>query len=160
MLKFLAVWNIIISIALILVFKTAFDARAAAASRESAQVIRATRLEILDKTGKVRAILAGDDEYSTPKFSLLTSDGRPAALMMVNPLGYGTLYFQSKDVEGKVSVGYQWGSDSLPQDQDDPLSSWGVRVRGPHGDVVTSFGVRSGGEILEPRKFKQTDVPN
>jgi hypothetical protein len=154
MIRFLAIWNIIITITLILVLKTVFDARASAASLESAQIIRTTRLEILDKSGKVRAILAGDDEYSTPKFSLLNSDGRPAALIMVNQLGYGTLYFQSKDVEGKVSVGYQWGSDSFPQNQEDPLASWGVRVRGANGDVVTSFGVGNGGQILEPRKSK------
>ena len=103
-------------------------------TRHSPDVIQAHRVEVIDRNGKVTAALDGDREEA-PAMVLLDKDGHEALLMTVNSLGYAAAYFNSKRTEGKVSVGYLWGSDSLPENTEDPLARWGIRVRGMNGTV-------------------------
>jgi hypothetical protein len=95
-----------------------------------AQVIRTHRLEIVDDKGHVNGVFGYDSKLgTTPLLSLSNQEGRPAVGIIVNSLGYGTIYFNSKQREGMVSVGYLWGSDCCyAPNEENPLSSWGVRL--------------------------------
>jgi hypothetical protein len=148
MIRVLAVWNIVLTVILVVVLTSRFDVSTKVRAAENAQVVRASRLEIVDQSGKTRAVLGVDGTNSGPKLSLYNNDGREAAFLMVNSQGYGTMYFQDKKTEGKVSVGYLWGSDTAtPSDIEDPLSSWGIRVRGLNG-AQTSFGLLNDGHPI------------
>lgn len=152
MIRVLAIWNIVVTVILIGLLTSRSGVDAGVKAAENAQVVRANRLEIIDQNGKTRAILGVDSPNSAPKLSLYSSEGREAAFISLNSKGYGTMYFQDKKTEGKVSVGYLWGSDTpTPPDREDPLSSWGIRVRGNNG-AQTNFGFLSNGQPIPGRK--------
>ena len=142
MIRILVVWNIVLTVIVVVVLASRFGVRNRAS--EDAQVVRATRLEIVDSSGKTKAFLGVDGTNSVPKLSLYDGEGREAAMLMLNSEGYGTIYFQSKQTEGRVSVGYLWGSDSKGSEPEDPLASWGIRVRATNG-TQTSFGQLNNG---------------
>jgi hypothetical protein len=151
MIKVLAIWNIVLTAILIGVLTSKFSANSEVRAAETAQVVRTNRLEIVDQNGKTRAVLGIDNPGSVPKLSLYSSEGREAAFLTLNSKGYGTMYFQDKKTEGKVSVGYLWGSDTpTPSDIEDPLSSWGIRVRALNG-AQTSFGLLNDGQPTPSR---------
>ena len=126
MLKFVAICNGVLTLALLGVVIGLWRHEEAPRSQE---VVRARRLEIMDSAGKLRAVLDSDRE-AEPELVLLDKQGHKALLMTTNNLGYATVYFQSQSTEGKVSVGYLWGSDSIEPGVEDPLARWGVRLRG------------------------------
>lgn len=68
---------------------------------------------------------------TNPALILYNRQGRQAMLARMNELGEATLYFQSKETDGEVAVGYLWASDSLKPGEKDPLGSWGIRLREP-----------------------------
>ena len=147
MVRILAVWNILLTVtlAVVLISRSSMGTNIRAA--EHTQIVRTKRLEIVDQSGKTRAVLGADGANASPKLSLYNNDGREAAFLMLNSQGYGTLYFQSKQTESKVALGYLWGSDSLSDSRaEDSLASWGVRVKGMNG-TQTSFGLLNSGRI-------------
>ena len=151
--KALVIWNLVLTVTLAAVLVVKFSSGDKVRAAEVPEVIRTTRLELVDQNGKTRAVLETDAANSSnPKLVFYNDVGREAALLTVNSKGYGTMYFQDKKTEGKVSVGYLWGSDTpTPQNSEDPLSSWGIRVRGSNG-TQTSFGLLNNGQPIHGRK--------
>jgi hypothetical protein len=151
--KALATWNIVVTLILVLLFAFNFRSRSKVHAEEAPQTIKTHRLEIVDDVGKIKAVLEADGtDRSGPKLVLFDSAGREAAILSVNSNGYGTMYFQDKRLQGKVSVGYLWGSDTpTPRNEDDPLSSWGIRIRGING-TQKSFGLLNDGQPISERK--------
>jgi hypothetical protein len=148
--KTLVVWNVVVTVMLAVVLAVKFSSEdKVRAVAEAPKVIRAARLELIDQNGKTKAVLETDAADSlNPKLVFYNDAGRAAAFLTVNSKGYGTMYFQDKKTEGKVSVGYLWGSDTpTPPDSEDPLSSWGIGVRGSNG-VQTSFGLLNNGQPI------------
>lgn len=148
----LVVWNIGVTLALIVVLSLKLLPSGKVRAEGVPEVVRTNRLELVDQSGKMRAVLEIDAANSSnPKLVFYNDAGREAAFLTVNSKGYGTMYFQDKRTEGKVSVGYLWGSDTpTPPGEEDPLSSWGIRVRGING-VQTNFGLLSNGRPI-PRQ--------
>ena len=153
MTKALAIWNIVVTVMLVAVLGSRLSPHDKVRPTEATEVIRTSRLEIVDQGGKTRAVLESDKANSSnPKLVFYNDAGREAAFLIVNSNGYGTMYFQDKKTEGEVSVGYLWGSDTpTPPDSEDPLSSWGIRVRGTNG-VQKSFGLLNNGQPIPGRK--------
>jgi hypothetical protein len=149
--KALVTWNILLTLMLAATLTLRSLSNHRGGAEEAVRVIRAARIELVDQRGKTKAVFEADGPGSSgPMLALYDGAGREAAFLTVSSKGYGTLYFRDKQTEGKVSVGYLWGSDTpSPADTEDPLSSWGIRVRGHNGSQV-SFGVLNNGEpILE-----------
>src|ERR1700709_2197538 len=74
---------------------------------------RFRKVELVDSHNVVRArldltIVAGRE---VPQLSIGGPESRPAIVLMTNEKDEGTLFFSSRDREGKVSVGYLLGSD-------------------------------------------------
>ncbi|HEX7158452.1 MAG TPA: hypothetical protein VF214_05545 [Edaphobacter sp.] len=152
MIRVLAIWNIIVTTILLGVLISKSRVESGTRAAEAVPVVRANRVEIVDQNGKMRAVLGIDNSDSVPKLALYNTEGREAAFLTLNSNGYGTMYFQDKKTEGKVSVGYLWGSDTpTPSDIEDPLSSWGIRVRGING-VQTSFGLLNNDQPISQSK--------
>jgi len=151
--RVLVCWNFVITVILILLLTSRFSSHAKVQVANTAEVVRTNRVEIVDQNGKIKATLGMDGtDSSNPKLVLYNSAGHEAAFLTVNSKGYGAIYFQDKKTEGKVAVGYLWGSDSAtPSEVEDPLSSWGIRVRGLNG-TQTSFGVLSSGQNISQSK--------
>jgi len=150
--NFLAIWNISVTLALLLVLTVKQSPFGKVRAEAFPEVIRTHRLELVDQNGKMKAVLETDAANSSnPKLVFYNDEGREATFLTINSKGYGTMYFQDKRTEGKVSVGYLWGSDTPTRpDEEDPLSSWGIRVRGING-VQTNFGLLSNGRVI-PRQ--------
>jgi hypothetical protein len=105
---------------------------------EFAKVVQTRTVELVDDQHRVRGTIglvktAGQDE---PQIVLRDGHGNIAVLLSINKRGEGTLYFNSKDREGKVGLGYLWGSDTPPTSGEDPLAAWGLRVLGRDGRAV------------------------
>lgn len=115
------------------------QAEAVQAHDDSSQVLRVHRLELTDDDGKVRAIVGMQKGASQPEVTLLNEQGRSAVTLSVDKRGQATLYFSDPNdrkggtdggIEGRVSVGYLWGSDCCYKPGEyDPLGSWGIRVQ-------------------------------
>jgi hypothetical protein len=148
MIKLFAIWNTIVTVSLVAVLFALLSNHQDVKAADATDTVRTSRLEIIDRSGKTKAVLGVDQEGANPKLVLYSNDGREAAFLTLNSNGYGTLYFQNKQTEGKVSVGYLWGSDTLGIKQaEDPLSSWGIRVRGLNGSQ-TNFGLLNNGQPI------------
>jgi hypothetical protein len=148
----LVFWNIGVTLALVVVLYLKLSPSGKVRAEGFPEVVRTSRLELVDQSGKIKAVLEIDAANSSnPKLVFYNNAGREAAFLTVNSKGYGTLYFQDKKTEAKVSVGYLWGSDTpTPPGEEDPLSSWGIRVRGANG-VQTNFGLLNNGRPI-PRQ--------
>jgi len=151
--RVLACWNFVITVVLILLLVSKFSSHTKVQAANTTEVVRTNRLEIVDQNGKTKAILGMDGTNSSnPKLVLYDGTGHEAIFLTVNSKGYGTIYFQDKKTEGKVSVGYLWGSDTAtPSENEDPLSSWGIRIRGING-TQKSFGTLNGGQTISKSK--------
>lgn len=151
--KLLIVWNAAVTIVLTAVLFILFSHRSKVEHVSPTDVVRTSRLEIVDPNGKIKAVLGTEDgRSSSPKLILYNQEGREAAILTVNSNGYATMYFQDKRTDGKVSVGYLWGSDTLSSaETEDPLASWGIRVRGQNLRQ-TSFGLLNNGESIPQSK--------
>ncbi len=151
--KLLIFWNAAVTVVLTAVLFTLFSHRNKVEQVSSTEVVRTSRLEIVDPNGKTKAVFGiGDRQSSGPKLILYNQEGREAAILTVNSSGYATMYFQDKRMDGKVSVGYLWGSDTLSSTEtEDPLASWGIRVRGQNLRQ-TSFGLLNNGESISQSK--------
>ena len=153
MIKLLILWNAAVTIVLTAVLFVLFLHRSNVEHANSTELVRTNRLEIVDRNGKVKAAMGTENGVSSsPKFILYDQEGGEAAIVTVNSSGYATIYFQDKRTEGKVSVGYLWGSDTLSTGEtEDPLASWGIRVRG-RNLRQTSFGLLNNGEPIPQLK--------
>jgi hypothetical protein len=94
--------------------------------------VRARNFEVVDGNGQIKAQIGYDNANSTPVLYLNDRLGHPAVLLRLTPEGYATMYFQRGVEEGKVAVGYLWGSDTLRKGEEDPLATWGIRIRDPN----------------------------
>jgi hypothetical protein len=148
----LVIWNVCVTLTLIVVVFLKGPPFGKVRPEGFQKVIRTSRLELVDESGKVKAVFETDAANSSnPKLVFYNDAGREAAFLTVNPKGYATMYLQDKRIDGRVSVGYLWGSDTpTPPDEEDPLSSWGIRVQGTNGDQ-TNFGMLSNGRPI-PRQ--------
>jgi hypothetical protein len=101
--------------------------------------LRAKRIEILDDQRRVRGVIGTTriDGREMPQVVFLDEKGRTSVLLRINERGEGTLYFSSKNTEGKVAIGYVSGSDvansggSEVTDEENSVGAWGVHVLGP-----------------------------
>lgn len=118
---------------------------------DSSTLIRAKSIELIDEKGNIRARLGvmKVDGHEQPEVTLLGEDGHPSVLLSVNHRGEGTLYFNSPKTEGKVGVGYLWGSDVQFEKGEDPLGLWGLRVLGRNGQRET-VGIANNGKPVRP----------
>jgi hypothetical protein len=110
--------------------------------KEFAKVVQTGTIELVDDQHRVRGTigLVKTDGQEVPQILLRDGHGNIAVLLSINERGEGTLYFNSKDKEGKVGLGYLWGSDTPPASGEDPLGAWGLRVLGRDGRAV-GFGI-------------------
>src|SRR5579872_3733958 len=122
-------------------------------TRRPADTVQAKRIEIIDEDRRVRGTigLARIGTHKVPEFVLLDERGRISVLLALNERGEGTVFFSSKDREGKVGIGYLSGTDSTDGSAitEDSLGSWGVRVHGP-GLQITGLAFGNSGQLFLP----------
>jgi hypothetical protein len=101
----------------------------------NSEVIRAKTIELTDAKGNVRVKITAKNTNGdeNPEIVMLGADGQPSVLLTTNKKGEGTLYFSTREKEGRVALGYVWGSDVPEKNGYDPLAFWGMRVLGQHG---------------------------
>ena len=118
---------------------------------ENAAPIRTRAIELIDEQGRVRATIGTVrvEGHEQPQVTLLAEDGRASVLLSVNSRGEGTLFFSSLEQEGKVALGYIWGSDSQPKNGQDPFGMWGVRVLGRNLQAE-ALGIGNDGRSVRP----------
>jgi hypothetical protein len=116
-------------------------------------LIRTRAIELTDEQGKVRATISTVkiEGHEQPQIALLDQDGHSSVLLSVNRRGEGTVYFSSPDREGRVALGYVWGSDAQAATGQDPLGLWGMRVLGRNGQVE-ALGIGNDGKPVLPVK--------
>jgi hypothetical protein len=116
-----------------------------------AGVLQARSIQLIDDQHKVRGIIGFSQVsgHQQPQILLRGEDGQASVLLTLNERGEGTLYFNSKDKEGKVGLGYLWGSDIPSSGTEDPLGAWGLRVLGQNGQT-TGVGIGNNGRLIAP----------
>ncbi len=116
-------------------------------------LIKVKKIELVDDHNNVRASIGLVDVSGTqqPQISLIREDGIPSVLLSVNERGEGTVYFNSPDMEGKVAVGYIWGSDVSPINKQDPFGMWGLKVLG-RDSQSEAIGIGNDGKMVVPIK--------
>lgn len=114
--------------------------------------MQAKHVEIMDSENRVRVEIGVANQSGRDVSQMIFRDerGNIASLLTLNTLGNGTLYFSGNGTEGKVAVGYLWGSDSKPTGEDDPLGAWGIRILGRDG-LQTAIGVSESGAVIAPK---------
>ena len=81
---------------------------------DQSPVLGASRFKIGDHEGVTRAALGMTRaESPTPQLAFQNSGGKASVWLDVNTRGYKTMDFQRDQTEGKVSVGYLRGSDTV-----------------------------------------------
>ena len=114
---------------------------------ERSAPIKTTTIQLVDKLGRVRMTIGTlDSQDGRPGIEMTDPAGKTLVLLSTNPRDEGTLYFSSPAQEGKVAVGYLWGSDT-PSVGEDPLGSWGLRVLGENLSS-TGIAVDNNGQTL------------
>ena len=148
--KLLVIWNVILSLAVVVFAIRTFPSHGPVTNEHTSQVVRTQRLELTDSHGKLMALLRTNDKLdSNPELVLYTQQGREAAFLTVNQRGYATLFMQSNRTMAKVAIGYLQGGDTpAPLDRDDPSGGWGMNVRGERGTIY-SFGTEANGQPLK-----------
>lgn len=147
MIRLLITWNIVITTLLAVLL---LSNRHVGSTKTPLQtgvtqpdVLRVRRVEIVDQQGRLTMVLGQQSERGRKGLFLLDPDGREAVELGLNDRGYGTLYFQSKQMDAKVSVGYFTENDEVvPLSQEDPGGAWGIRVLRPNLKVPQVFGVQ------------------
>jgi hypothetical protein len=92
---------------------------------EESRPIKTTDIQLVDKLGRVRMTIGTlDSQDGRPGIQMTNPAGKVTMLIYTNARDEGTLYFSSPTQEGKVAVGYLWGSDT-PTVGEDPLGKWG-----------------------------------
>jgi len=119
--------------------------------------VQAKRIEIVDSNNRVRVEIgiAHQSGRDVPQMTFRDEKGNIASLLTLDATGNGTLYFSGNGTEGKVAVGYLWGSDAKSPGQDDPLGAWGVRVLGREG-FQTVMGISNSGKAIAPKPSPET----
>lgn len=114
----------------------------------TSNVLQGRTLELTDTTGKVRVRIAAvnSEGRDRPEITLLDATGRPSVLLSSDQSGQSTLYFSSPDKEGKVALGYIWGSD-VRLEATDPFAMWGMRVLGKNGQIE-AIGIGTDGKLI------------
>lgn len=114
--------------------------------------VQTKRVEIRDSSNKVRVEIgmANQSGRDVPQMTFRDEKGNIASLLTLDQAGNGTLYFNGKGTEGKVAVGYLWGSDAKSPGQLDPLGAWGIRVLGREG-LQTIIGISNSGKVIAPK---------
>jgi hypothetical protein len=111
---------------------------------ERAAPIKTTAIQLIDKLGRVRMTLGTlESQDGQPEMRMTDATGKVLVLLSANSRDEGTLYFSTPNQEGKVAIGYLWGSDT-PSVGEDPLGSWGVRVLGRQD--LSSMGIAVGND--------------
>ena len=119
-------------------------------SREN--VGRFSKIQIVDSKGKTRAFLGTINigGQSVPQLIFSNENGQPVIALRIDERGNGSLFFNSNNKEGRVSVGYLRGSDVVTPsgaqitDAEDSTGAWGMQVLGPD-HRSTSLGMFSNG---------------
>lgn len=119
--------------------------------------VQAKRVEIRDSSNRVRVEIgiANQSGRDVPQMTFRDEKGNIASLLTLDETGNGTLYFSGNGTEGKVAVGYLWGSDAKSPGQEDPLGSWGIRVLGRDG-FQNSMGISNSGKVIAPRPSSES----
>lgn len=114
--------------------------------------VQAKRIEIRDSSNRVRVDIgiAKESGRDVPEMTFRDEKGNIASLLTLNEAGNGTLYFSGNGTEGRVAVGYLWGSDVKSLRQEDPFGAWGIRVLGRDG-FQNSMGISNSGKVIAPK---------
>lgn len=114
--------------------------------------VQAKRVEIRDSSNRVRVEngIANQSGRDVPEMTFRDEKGNVASLLTLDETGNGTLYFSGNGTEGKVAVGYLWGSDVRSPGKEDPFGAWGIRVLGRDG-FQNSMGISNSGKAIVPR---------
>ena len=145
-----ALVTVVAAVALSVIFSLwATSSRKIDAQRDTVQ---AKRVEIVDSYNRVRVEIgiANQSGRDVPQMTFRDEKGNVASLLTLDDTGNGTLFFSGNGTEGKVAVGYLWGSDAKSPGQDDPLGAWGVRVLGREG-FQSTVGISNSGKVIAPR---------
>jgi hypothetical protein len=155
MIRLVLIWNVVLTVLLVVLLVTNRHDRSAKpplqAGVPQADVLRARRVEIVDREGRLTAMLGeGSDGYVPAEgLTLFDSLGRKAVILTLDNRGYGMLYFQGKNTMGKVTVGYFTGNDEVvPPSKEDPGGMWGIRVLRPNSEAPQVFGVQGDGRPI------------
>ncbi len=107
--------------------------------------IKTTTIQLVDRLGRVRMTIGTlDNEDGKPEIEMTDPAGKALVVLSTNSRDEGTLYFSSAAQEGKVALGYLWGSDT-PSTGEDPLGAWGLRVLGDSRGL-SSMGIAVGND--------------
>jgi hypothetical protein len=160
MTKMLTIVNLFTAVILIVLLTKTRTQPVAAQAQD--RTVRTQRIEITDSQGKVAASLGYDEEALAPTFSFYDKNGRQSMLLSMSQSGNTSMYFLSKDNGPTVAVGYLVGGDVKPQPgKDDPLGSWGVRVRTPGGvRSLDSFSIDPAAKRRLRNSTKPVRVPS
>jgi hypothetical protein len=114
--------------------------------------VQAKRVEISDSKNRVRIEIGVVDQSGrdVPQMIFRDETGNMASLLTLDEDGNGTLYFSGNNTEGKVALGYLWGSDTKSPGKDDPFGAWGIRVLGREG-FQTGLGMSNSGKVIAPK---------
>ena len=120
-------------------------------------VVRTRRLEIVDDHNKARCTIdtIQVDGHEVPRLTFKDAVGRPIVILNINYNDEGTLFFNSRDKEGKIAIGYLSGSDVFSYKSrsattdGDPTGAWGINILGT-GKQTTGVGIFNTGSVFEP----------
>jgi hypothetical protein len=84
MIRLLATWNVALTVVLVAVLVLRFDTNSKVQAADTLQVIRTNRIEIVDPTGRTKAILGLYGKESIPKLALLDNYGQEATSILLN----------------------------------------------------------------------------
>lgn len=158
MIRFVVIWNLIVTSLLAFLLLSGYGISKKMplqTGAPQADVLRARRVEVVDRNGRLTAVLGESKDGYAPAegLTLLDPGGRQAVVLALNDRGYGTLYFSSKQNLGKVSVGYFTGNDEVvPLTKEDPEGGWGIRVRRLGLEPPQIFGVQANGRPIPTSK--------
>lgn len=119
--------------------------------------VQTKRVEIRDSSNRVRVEIgvANESGHDVPEMTFRDEKGNIASLLTLDDTGNGTLYFSGNGTEGKVAVGYLWGSDVKSPGREDPFGAWGIRVLGRDG-FPNSMGISNSGKVVAPKPSSET----
>lgn len=123
--------------------------------RQKDTVGRFSRIELIDSEHRVRATLGmiRSGGRDVPQLTLGADELRPAIALRTNEKNEGTMYFSSRDREGKVRLGYFPDSDVTDAQGRyiGDAGTWGLTVFSATG-YGTSIGVFNNGNVVEPAR--------
>lgn len=153
MIRLIVIWNVVMTVGLAVLLVGNHHGESSRTQLQAGvsqpDVLRVRRIEIVDKEGRLTAVLGEDPQGIKGGLSLFDANGRRAVMLGISDRGFGGLYFQAKHTEAKVTVGYFTENDEVvPLSKEDPEGMWGIRVLRPNLAAPQVFGVQMDGRPI------------